>query len=185
MVVDDAPLPRAPGLAIRAEGLWTDLTCETPLEHWSVGLEAFGVALDDPDEVFGRGLGERTALGLDVEWEVVECGEAEGASYALSCRTHGDVLVGRATHGLDGVGRLRHAWGVPDWWDASQGDLAEGGSSEGSAAPARLAAPAPLVDPVDLGRVARLRRHLGPGGRWTERVETSSRRPDAVPKHLA
>ena len=36
------------GLEVRADGLWGELMCETPLEHWSYGLEAFGVALDDP-----------------------------------------------------------------------------------------------------------------------------------------
>src|SRR5947209_8876138 len=46
----EVPLPTGGGLEVRASGLWTELVCETPLDHWSVGLEAFGVALDDPLE---------------------------------------------------------------------------------------------------------------------------------------
>lgn len=71
-VVDhELRLPRAPQLDLRAEGLWSSLTCETPLVHWSVGLEAFGVALDDPREAYRRVRGDLTALGLDLEWETV------------------------------------------------------------------------------------------------------------------
>jgi hypothetical protein len=71
-VVDhDAPLPRTNELELRTEGLWTSLTCEEPLVHWTVGLEAFGVALDDPAEAYGSCRGERTALGFDLEWETV------------------------------------------------------------------------------------------------------------------
>ena len=39
-----------PSLEFRAEGLWAQHVCETPMEHWTVGLEAFGVRLDDPTE---------------------------------------------------------------------------------------------------------------------------------------
>ena len=41
-----APGPRDPRR--RAVGR---ATCETPFEHWTYGLEAFGVRLDDPDDV--------------------------------------------------------------------------------------------------------------------------------------
>ncbi|MGH9180803.1 MAG: hypothetical protein ACRDY5_03690, partial [Acidimicrobiales bacterium] len=50
----DLDLPRRPGSRqLRGPGLWADANCETPHAHWSVGLEAFGVALDDPDEALG------------------------------------------------------------------------------------------------------------------------------------
>ena len=66
VVHDDAvPRPRGRALEVRADGLWTEMTCETPDEHWSFGLEAFGLRVDDPAET----IGERLAVGYDLEWE--------------------------------------------------------------------------------------------------------------------
>ena len=64
----EVSLPRT-GLEVRADGLWGDLICETPLEHWSIGLEAFGIAYDDPADAWGNEWGERLPVGLDLEWE--------------------------------------------------------------------------------------------------------------------
>jgi hypothetical protein len=96
----DVPLPRQ-GLEIRSEGLWAALTCETPREHWTFGLESFGVRLDAPDDArYGtEEIGERLAVGLDLEWEVAAAGPPEGI-------VHGDVLVGRAAHSVDCTGRF-------------------------------------------------------------------------------
>jgi hypothetical protein len=83
-----------PGLGVvvvRAEGLWAELLCETPGEHWSVGLEAFGVRFDSEAEAATSDRGERVPVGLDVEWETPD-------------RVVGEVLVGRARYDLDGHG---------------------------------------------------------------------------------
>jgi hypothetical protein len=91
-------LPRQ-GLEIRADGLWAELTCETPGEHWTFGLESFGVRLDDPADALRAGgeIGDRVAVGLDLEWEVGAGGPPAGI-------VHGDVLVGRARFELEGTG---------------------------------------------------------------------------------
>jgi len=94
-------LPRR-GLEIRADGLWAELTCETAREHWTFGLEAFGVRLggtEGADEFLRAGgeIGDRIAVGLDLEWEVGDGGPPRGT-------VHGDVLVGRASAAIDGVG---------------------------------------------------------------------------------
>src|SRR6185437_7405361 len=62
-------LPRQ-GLEIRADGLWAELTCEVPFEHWTYGLEAFGVRLDDAASSLHGEIGDRMPVGLDIEWEV-------------------------------------------------------------------------------------------------------------------
>ena len=126
----EVPPPVAGGLEVRAPGLWTELVCETPLDHWSVGLEAFGVALDDPLEAWGRERGDPWALGLDVEWE--GAGPAtewpgEGAGYWQGCAVHGDVLVGAERFSLDGWGTRVHRWGDlgrsrPTGWAAGRSD---------------------------------------------------------------
>jgi hypothetical protein len=88
VVHDDAvPRPRGRALEVRAEGLWTEMTRETAGEHWSFGLEAFGLRVDDPAET----IGDRTAVGYDLEWETPD-------------RVHGDLLVARATIPIDATG---------------------------------------------------------------------------------
>src|SRR5690349_4769959 len=64
-----APRPGAPDLEIRADSLWAELVCETPGEHWGLGLEAFGVVLDDPWDALQGELGRRVPVGFDLEWE--------------------------------------------------------------------------------------------------------------------
>jgi hypothetical protein len=133
MVEPDAPLPRAGALDLRCEGLWTDLVCETPLEHWSVGLEAFGVALDDPADAH-RGLrGERIGLGFDLEWErsgpVAGTGTGGPSGYLVPCEVHGEVLVGAETIAFEGWGTRSHAWGDDPWaepWAVAAGRSGDG-----------------------------------------------------------
>jgi hypothetical protein len=95
LVNDDAVVPprRAESWEIRAEGLWADANCETPGEHWSFGLEAFGIAFDDADDALTSDVGDRIALGLDIEWEAPDV-------------VHGEVLVGTERIEFDGRGRL-------------------------------------------------------------------------------
>ncbi len=115
----EVPLPSGAGLEVRASGLWTEFVCETPLDHWSVGLEAFGVALDDPLEAWRAERGDPWALGLDVEWEALdECQpSAVGGGYQQACTVHGDVLVGAERFELNGNGMRTHSWGRQEWRD--------------------------------------------------------------------
>jgi hypothetical protein len=107
----EVPLPSGRSLEVRASGLWTELVCETPMDHWSVGLEAFGVALDDPLEAWGQERGDPWALGLDVEWESDGPSLPWPGGYAQPCMVHGDVLVGAERFALDGSGVRVHLWG--------------------------------------------------------------------------
>ena len=119
-VIDhDVAIPTAPSLEIRIEGLWADLTVETPLDHVSVGVEAFAVGVDDPAEVYGDLRGDRVPFGLDLEWET------DGGPpypypgvdrYEVPCRVHGEVLVGQEVLEIDGWGQRDHSWGPRDWW---------------------------------------------------------------------
>jgi len=90
VIEPDARAP-APGKALRAEGLWLSIT-EESAGHWSVGLEAFGLELDDPDDMFGVPI----PVGLDLEWE--------DDPDPSSCRVTGEVLVGDAAYAVDGRG---------------------------------------------------------------------------------
>lgn len=118
-VIDhDVPIPPGRSHEIRTEGLWADYTVETPLDHVSIGLEAFAVGVDDPAEVYGDLRGDRVPLGFDLEWET------DGGTFAypgvtryeVPCRVHGEVLVGAERIEIDCFGQRDHSWGVRDWW---------------------------------------------------------------------
>ncbi len=155
LVETDAQLPRPSTLELRAPGLWTEFIEQIPDEHFTVDLEAFAVALDDAEEVFGRGWGERVPYGLELEWEAAD---------GLRDVVHGLVLVGGESYELDGRGRRFHWEGLPAWWDQewSNGPIAS-----------EVIASAPLpVDHPDTAQRSRLERSLvstPDGPAWTER----------------
>ncbi len=109
----EVELPSGRALEVRGPGLWAQITCETPLDHWSMGLEASGVGLDDPTESWRGEWGQPVPLGLDLEWEATASaaplGEADG--YGQPSVVHGEVLLGPATLEVDGTGWRSHAWG--------------------------------------------------------------------------
>jgi hypothetical protein len=114
----DVTLPRGAALEIRADSLWSELVCETPGEHWSIGLEAFGVRLDEVGEGLTGEIGERIALGFDFEWETT--GDPFTSELAGVVRDEqpgvvsGEVLLGRDRIPLDTVGRFEHSVGAVD-----------------------------------------------------------------------
>ena len=102
----EVPLPhRSDVLEIRADSLWGELVCETPFEHWGIGMEAFGVRLDDDSALTAAGdeIGDRVAVGLDLEWEVVSPvatsarSEADGG-YSQGGIVHGELLARPRSH---------------------------------------------------------------------------------------
>lgn len=88
---DDVHPPKGRLLEIRADGLWAEMVCETPGEHWSFGLEAFGLRFADEEEAATSDVGDRIAVGLDLEWEIANL-------------VHGDLLVERDRIPFDGTG---------------------------------------------------------------------------------
>jgi hypothetical protein len=120
-VIDHDIRPPARGLEIRTEGLWCSYVVETPLDHVSVGVEAFALETDDPTDVYGGLRGDRVPFGIDLEWET------DGAVYAypgvsryeIPCRVHGEVLLADGSLPIDGLGQRDHSWGVRDWWSYS------------------------------------------------------------------
>ncbi len=114
----EVPLPRQ-GLEVRADGLWGELTCETALEHWSYGLEAFAVRLDEPGDALLGEIGERLPLGLDIEWEIEpdldEPHERPAGwperGYSQTGIVRGEILLGRSRFEIDAFGRRSHTWG--------------------------------------------------------------------------
>lgn len=120
---DEIALPRSGALTVRSDGLWAEMICETPMEHWSLGLEAFGVLLDDPLDAYSGEIGERTPLGLDLEWEGFTTpwwggtdhasgGDEQAGRYEHTGVVHGEILMESETVEFDGSGERVHHWGT-------------------------------------------------------------------------
>ncbi|HEX7277771.1 MAG TPA: hypothetical protein VF244_10395 [Acidimicrobiales bacterium] len=171
---DDVPLPRGRSLEVRTSGLWADHTCETALEHWTVGVEAFGVALDDPRQAFAGERGDLCPLGMDLEWEAGGEAGPSGDGYEQECTVHGEVLVGAERLELDGIGWRTHRWGGRDWWGGDPWSWAGGATALDVAVAddglivgatvdgemATVLAHAPVAVPGRDGKVSRLDRAL-------------------------
>jgi hypothetical protein len=119
----EVPLPRGNALEIRADSLWGECVCETPMEHWGLGLEAFGVRLDSPGDAYRGEIGERLPVGLDLEWEASTPvfdypypDEHPGAHYEHAGVVHGELLIGSDRIPFEGRGERDHSWGDRDWW---------------------------------------------------------------------
>ncbi|HXY92634.1 MAG TPA: hypothetical protein VEP49_09175 [Acidimicrobiia bacterium] len=101
---DDVAPPRGTLLEVRGDGLWAEVLCEVPGEHWTLGLEAFGLRLADRDEARTATVGERLPVGFDLEWD--------------GGRVVGELLVGRSRYRVDGRGAFTHtpdATPGPEW----------------------------------------------------------------------
>jgi hypothetical protein len=113
--------PRGPNLELRAPGLWADHVLEEPLRRWSLGAEAFGVALvrgevSDADLLDPEMRGERVPVGWELEWEndldPSWVGDGpEQRRYAVSCHVTGEVLIGHDRFEVDAPGHRSHCWG--------------------------------------------------------------------------
>ena len=116
----EVPLPTAPGLEIRTHGLWADHTCETPLDHWTVGNEAFGLGVDDASRAVRRRARRRPGAARHRS-------RVGDRGHAVPLRRHHPLRdplhrftarCSSATSGstIDGHGQRDHSWGVRDWW---------------------------------------------------------------------
>ena len=115
LVVDPKiPIPQlSQYLEFRAEGIWAQHVCETPLEHWTVGLEAFGVTLETAEDAMGNQWGKRTGVGLDLEWERIEDTEETVTGFRQRCSVSGEVLIDEQAFDLHVDGWRSRSWG-PD-----------------------------------------------------------------------
>jgi hypothetical protein len=112
----EAPKLRgAPSLVVKAEGLWADHDCEAPFEQWTVANEGTAVMLDDPDEVFGRGLGVPSPMAFDLEWYALAGPKTIAGGYEQLGEVHAVIeLGGGELHG-EFRSRRTHRWGTWGW----------------------------------------------------------------------
>ena len=106
----DLARPRQ-GVLLRGDGMWADHECETPFEHWTVGLEAFAVVTPaEPVGDLATLRGDLVALGLDVEWTSTGAIEAIDGGYRIACAVEGEILYGVEVFSIQAEGWRSHIW---------------------------------------------------------------------------
>jgi hypothetical protein len=145
---------------------------ETPGAHWSVGLEAFALSLDDPNDAWGDERGDLVPLGFALEWEATASG-----TISHPCLVTGEVLVGAETIAVDAFGWRGEEHGAPDWsaWSRRTGHWSDGApvtKADGDVEWASRHEAPVLADGVRLARsLCRLRGTAGrTGAGWRELV---------------
>ena len=187
-VIDtDVPVPQG-SLEIRTTGLWATHICETPFDHWTIGLEAFGLGVDDPQELYGRQLGDRVPLGFDLEWEAdgdVDRHTDPTVTYHQACRVSGEILVGSEEIGFDGFGSRDHHWGPLTAWDHRwfrlQGRLDDGTTVTATVVDGDLASAVGAIDGAAAEVHAATQSMSGPGLPTGARVTIDSLEVDVDP----
>lgn len=114
VVRDDDVAPPSRGRVCdgRSDALWFSYSCETPLDHWSCSVEAFGVFAPDGDELVQTDrragpafeeVGERVAVGIDIDFDADTQGRAQevAGGFVQRGRVRGDLLVGTDVYPVD------------------------------------------------------------------------------------
>lgn len=83
---------------VKAPEMWAEHHCDAPLEQWSIGNEAYAVALDDADEALGRAYGHPTPLAMDLEWYATAAPTVATDGFEQVGVVHGSIeILGRPT----------------------------------------------------------------------------------------
>ncbi len=128
LVISDFELPVPPDRwEFRSDGVWVEFVCEIPMVHWSYGLEAFALGLDDRRELLDRGYGRRTPLGWELEFTATEeADETPAGPYHQAGTVEGLLLDEDGEHEVASMVASRwHWWGSrpePTGAQASQAD---------------------------------------------------------------
>jgi len=137
-VIDfEAQLPGGDDLTVVGDGLFMTHTCTSPLERFSVRLQARGEAHDDAAALLRGETGENVDVSFDLEWTTRGEPYAYRATtrYEIPCDVAGEVRVGDEVLQLRGRGQRDHSWGARDWWSAewvwSAGRLEDGTRGHG------------------------------------------------------
>lgn len=114
------PIP-ADRWEFRTDGLWAEQVCEKPHDHWSYGLEAFALEVDDPTELTRTGFGRRVPLGWELDfdattpsrWLLTDAAPLEhSGAYTQRGTLHGLLLDAAGATPAEGPGQRWHWWGT-------------------------------------------------------------------------
>jgi hypothetical protein len=82
---------RSDPFVVKAPEMWAEHHCVAAWEQWSIGNEAFFVALDDPADALGRAYGTPTPTAIDLEWYATGTPEAIPNGFEQPGTVHGRI----------------------------------------------------------------------------------------------
>jgi len=85
---------RSDPFIVKAPEMWAEHHCVAPMEQWSIGNEAYAVALDSADEALGRGYGVPTPLATDIEWYASTSANSIEHGFEQAGVAHGVIELG-------------------------------------------------------------------------------------------
>ena len=88
----DVPV-RSDPFVVKAHEMWAEHHCVEPLRQWSLGNEAYFVALEDPEAALGRAYGTPTPTAMDLEWYAVDDVASVDDGFVQSGVVHGRIDV--------------------------------------------------------------------------------------------
>lgn len=104
---------RRAGLEIKPPEMWAGLECDDPFTQWSLGNEAHGVFLDDPEEALDRSYGIPAPCTFDVEWYAASEPVAIAHGYEQRGEIDARVELLAGVVEVHGPARRVHVWGAP------------------------------------------------------------------------
>jgi len=113
VVISAVDITFGQGWELRTSGLWAEQVRERAFDHWSYGLEAFALAIDEPDELIRRGLGHRVPLGWELDFIADTPPEPvpdhDPGTFTQTGTIEGLLLTGDGEQPIDGRAR-RSLW---------------------------------------------------------------------------
>jgi hypothetical protein len=101
------------GLEIKPPEMWAGHTCDSPFQQWSLGNEAHGVLIDDPEDVLRRPYGDLAPVTFDIEWYANGAAEEIAHGYQQAGEFDMEIELADGVVATDGLAHRLHVWGVP------------------------------------------------------------------------
>lgn len=107
---------------VKAPEMWAEHQLDAPMEQWSIGNEAYFVALDDPADALDRAYGTPTPVAMDLEWYATGEPTPIADGYEQAGVVHGEIELMHRPN-LELVEVPAHRWRR---WGAELGALHTG-----------------------------------------------------------
>jgi hypothetical protein len=101
------------GLEIKPPQMWADHQCDVPFRQWSIGNEAHGVLLDDPEEAWRRAHGTVVPVTFDIEWGSQDDVTPIDHGYEQPGEIDARIELTEGVLAIVGPAHRLHVWGAP------------------------------------------------------------------------